>query len=120
MTRVMLKSKISYPTITDAQLHYKGSITIDVDLMEKADILEYEQVTVLNMNNGVRLETYAIKGESGSGVICLNGPSARLGYKGDKIVIMTYSSYDKEELKNFKPVLVEVDERNKIKNTRLA
>jgi len=120
MMRHMLKSKISYPVVTDAQLHYKGSITIDSLLMEAANILEHEQVTVLNMNNGVRLETYAIKGKPGSGVICLNGPAARMGYKGDPIVILTYAIYSGDELKKFKSVLVEVDEHNKIKNTRLA
>lgn len=120
MMRSMLKSKISYPLVTEAQLHYKGSITIDEKLMEASNILEHEQVTVLNMNNGTRLETYAIKGKAGSGIICLNGPAARMGYKGDPLVILTYSLYDDDELKNFKTILVEVDERNKIKSTRLA
>jgi aspartate 1-decarboxylase len=120
MMRSMLKSKISYPLITQAQLHYKGSITIDSKLMEAANILEHEQVSVLNMNNGTRLETYAIKGKPGSGIICLNGPAARMGYKGDPIVILTYATYDESELKNFKSLLVEVDGNNKIKNTRLA
>ena len=88
--------------------------------MAAADIREHEQVSVLNMNNGTRFDTYAIKGKKGSGVICLNGPAARLGHKGDTIVILTYAAYDESELKSFKSILVEVDGRNKIKNTRLA
>jgi aspartate 1-decarboxylase len=120
MMRTMLKSKISYPKVTEAKLHYKGSITIDETLMTAADIREHEQVSVLNMHNGARFNTYAIKGKKGSGVICLNGPAARLGHKGDTVVILTYAAYNDAELKGFKSILVEVDERNKIKNTRLA
>lgn len=120
MLRTMLKSKISYPIVTQAQLHYKGSITIDEILMIAADIREHEQVSVLNINNGARFDTYAIKGKKGSGVICLNGPAARLGCKGDAVVILTYAAYDDTELKGFKSILVEVDGRNKIKHTRLA
>ncbi len=120
MMRTMLKSKISYALVTEAQLHYKGSITIDEDLMEAADIVEHEQVSVLNMNNGNRFDTYAIKGKRQSGVICLNGPAARLGCVGDRVVILTYALYGNDELKKFKTTLVELNERNKIKNTRLA
>ena len=120
MVRTMLKSKISYPKVTESKLHYKGSITLDEKLMAAADILEHEQVAVLNMNNGRRFDTYAIKGKRGSGVVCLNGPAARLGCVGDTLVILTYAAYDAKELKNFRSILVEVDERNKIKNTRLA
>ncbi len=118
--RIMLKSKIHYATISDLQLYYKGSITIDESLMEAADLKEGERVDVLNLNNGVRLQTYVIKGGKGSGAICLNGPAARLGFKGDKIVIISYGLYQAEELKNLKGKCVELDEQNKIKNIRLA
>ncbi len=117
MLRVVLKSKIYYATVTEAQLYYKGSITIDEELMKAADIVEGEKVEVLNLNNGSRIETYAIKGEKRSGVICLNGPAARTGFVGDKIIILSYGIFDEGQLKNFKPKFVELDERNKIKNT---
>jgi aspartate 1-decarboxylase len=116
----MLKSKIFYAKIVDLQLYYKGSITIDEDIMEKADLREGEKVEVFNVNNGVRLETYVIKGPRGSGMICLNGPAARLGFKGDKIVIVSYALYNEDELKNYKTVYVEVDEENAVKNSYLA
>ncbi len=117
MLRIALKSKIYYATVTEAQLYYKGSITIDEELMERADIVEGEKVEVLNLNNGSRIETYAIKGKKRSGVICLNGPAARTGFVGDKIIILSYGMFDERELKSFKPKFVELDERNKIKNT---
>ncbi len=120
MMRIILKSKVSYATITDLQLYYKGSITIDEDIMDMADLKEHERVDVLNLNNGVRLQTYVIKGERGSGMICLNGPAARSGYKGDKIIIISYGCYNPEELKTFKSKFVELDEQNKIKNSYLA
>ena len=120
MMRTMLKSKISYAVITDLQLFYKGSITIDEEIMERADVKEGEKVEVLNLNNGARLETYAIKGKRSSGVICLNGPSARLAFTGDKIVILSYGLYSEEELKNLKAHFVELDEKNRIKNTYVA
>lgn len=120
MMRTMLKSKISYATITDAQLYYKGSITIDQKLMEEANLYEGEKVEIFNVNNGVRLATYVIKGQKDSGVICLNGPAARLGFKGDKIVIVSYGFYNEEELKKHKTVYVEVDEENSVKNSYLA
>jgi aspartate 1-decarboxylase len=116
----MLKSKISYATITDLQLYYKGSITIDEDMINEANLKEHERVDVLNLNNGVRLQTYVIKGEKGSGKICLNGPAARSGYKGDKIIIISYGLYNEKELESFKTKFVEVDEQNKIKNSYLA
>jgi len=120
MMRTMLKSKISYAVVNDAQLYYKGSITIDESIMEAADLKQGEKVDVLNLNNGVRLQTYVIKGIKNSGVICLNGPAARLGFKGDKIVIISYGLYQEEELDKLKGKYVEVDEQNKIKNTYLA
>jgi len=119
MLRIMLKSKIYYATITDTQLYYKGSITIDERIMKEADLLEGEKVEVLNLNNGNRLETYVIKGKK-RGVICLNGPAARLGVKDDKIIILSYGFYSEEEIKNLKVKFVELDERNKIKNSYLA
>lgn len=120
MMRIMLKSKVSYATLTDLQLYYKGSITIDQDIIDAAGLKAGERVDVLNLNNGSRLQTYVIVGQRGSGTICLNGPAARLGFKGDKIVIISYGIYSDAELKDFKTQYVELDERNKIKNTHLA
>lgn len=116
----MLKSKISYAVVTDTQLYYKGSITIDEKIMQEADLIEGEKVEVLNLNNGIRLETYTIKGQRESGIICLNGPAARLGFKGDKIVILSYGLYTQEEIDHYKHKLVELDEKNRIKSTSLA
>ncbi|MCF7874880.1 MAG: aspartate 1-decarboxylase [Candidatus Omnitrophica bacterium] len=117
MIRAMLKSKISYATVVDLKLYYKGSITIDKKLMDAADLCEGERVDVLNLNNGIRLQTYVIVGESGSGAVCLNGPAARQGYKGDKIIVISYGYYGEEELKGLSPKIIEVDDENKIKNT---
>jgi len=118
--RIMLKTKIYYATITDLQLYYKGSITIDEDIIKKADLKEGERVDVLNLNNGSRLQTYVIKGTKGSGAICLNGPAAHSGVKGDKIIIISYGIYNEEELQGFKARYIELDEQNKIKNTYMA
>lgn len=115
MLRTILKSKIHRVKVTEANLYYKGSITIDADLMKAADILEHEKVEVLNVNNGHRLETYAIKGKAGSGVICLNGPAARGACVGDLVIIVTYVLVDDKEARALKPKIVCVDERNKIK-----
>jgi len=112
----MLKSKIHRATVTQANLTYEGSITIDADLIQAADILEYEKVEVLNLNNGQRIETYAIKGEAGSGVICLNGAAARGSCPGDLVIIVSYLVIDDKEAKNIKPKIIKVNERNKIKN----
>jgi len=112
----MLKSKIHRARVTEANLYYKGSITIDSELMGKADILAGEKVEVLNLNNGHRLETYAIEGKAGSGVICLNGPSARGACVGDEIIIVTYVLALDEEAKKIQPKIVNVDERNRIKD----
>jgi aspartate 1-decarboxylase len=116
MRRSMLKSKIHRATVTSANIHYIGSITLDPVLMEAADILPYEKVTVLNLHNGARFETYAIEGERKSGVVCLNGAAARLAQPGDLVIILTYVDVDAEakELKEWKPRIVFVDEKNRI------
>jgi aspartate 1-decarboxylase len=116
MLRTILKSKIHRAHITGANLYYEGSITIDAKLMEKADILPQEKVEVLNLNNGLRLETYAIKGKASSGVICLNGPSARGACVGDEIIIVSYALLDDKDAKILKPKIINVDERNQIKD----
>ena len=109
------KSKIHKVTITEANLQYVGSITIDEDLMDAANIIENEKVQVININNGERLDTYVIKGERGSGTICLNGPAARKAYVGDVIIIISYALMDFEEAKIFKPYLIFPDtETNRI------
>ena len=106
----MLKSKIHRATVTGADLHYIGSISIDPALLEQADIREHEQVAVLDIDNGARFETYAIPGESGE--VCLNGAAARLVQPGDKVIILTYGDYDEEELAEFEPTVVHVDTAN--------
>src|SRR3989338_4393541 len=108
MMRIMLKSKISYAVVTNSELYYKGSITIDEKIMEASGLREAERVDVLNLNNGARIQTYVIKGKKGSGVICLNGPAARCGFKGDKLTIISYGIYSEEELKDFKSQYVEL------------
>src|SRR3972149_8830331 len=110
--RTMLKSKIHRARVTDANIDYEGSITIDRKLMEAADVLPYEQVNVLNVNNGARFTTYAIEGKEGSGEICLNGAAARLAVKGDIVIILTYAQVPEEELKNYRPKVVHVNEKN--------
>jgi aspartate 1-decarboxylase len=105
----VLKSKIHRVTVTEANLHYVGSITIDEDLMDAANVIENEKVQIVNVNNGERLETYIIKGERGSGTICLNGPAARKVVVGDIIIIMSYATMDFEEAKKFKPTLIHPD-----------
>jgi L-aspartate-alpha-decarboxylase len=111
----VLKSKIHRVTVTDANLNYIGSITIDKDLMDAANLIEYEKVWVLNNNNGERFETYVIEGVRGSGIICLNGAAARLVLPGDIILILSYAQMDFEEAKTFKPTIVFIDtETNKI------
>ena len=112
--RTMLKGKIHRARVTEVNLDYEGSITIDGLLMEASDILPYEMVHVLDLNNGARFETYAIEGEHGSGVICINGAAARLVSVGDKIIILSYKVVAEEEAKSNQPKLVYVDERNAI------
>ena len=111
----MCKSKIHRATITANELLYEGSISIDQNLLEAADIVPYEKVQIANVSNGERLETYAIIGKRGSGEICLNGAAARLGMKGDEVIIMAFAPFDDEELQNFKPKIVFVNKNNKIK-----
>ena len=120
MMRIMLKSKITSATITDAQLYYRGSITVDESLMEAVDLREGEKVDVLNVNNGARLQTYVIKGPRLSGVICLNGPAARAGVKGDKLMVISYGIYTDDESAKLKPKIVELDDANRIKNPPVA
>lgn len=102
----VLKSKIHRVTVTEADLNYIGSITLDPDLMDAADMIEGEKVQVVNVNNGARLETYIIKGERGSGTVCLNGPAARLAQKGDVIIVITYAYMTREEALTFKPTII--------------
>jgi aspartate 1-decarboxylase len=116
MLRTVLKSKIHHAHVTQTNLYYAGSITIDAELMEKVDILPGEKVEVLNLNNGERLETYAIKGKPGSGIICLNGPAARGACVGDKVIIVSYALGEDQEAKKVKPKIICVDERNRIKD----
>ena len=110
----MCKSKIHRAKITEANLYYEGSLTVDSDLLDAADIMPYERVQVVNINNGERFETYTIPGKRRSGTICLNGAAARLGHVGDEIIIITYGTYNEEELKNYKPSLVLLDKDNHI------
>lgn len=115
MFRSILKSKIHRAVVTEANLNYIGSITIDEDLLEAADILEHEKVTIVNVNNGERFDTYVIAGERGSGVMCLNGAAARRVHVGDIIIIITYCMLDEKEWPTHRPTVVHVDYDNKIK-----
>ncbi len=110
----VLKSKIHRVKITQAELHYVGSITIDEDLMDAANIIENEKVQIVNVHNGERLETYVIKGERGSGQVCLNGPAARKAQVGDVVIVISYASMDFEEAKEHKPVLIFPTEHNRL------
>jgi aspartate 1-decarboxylase len=111
----VLKSKIHRAVVTEANIHYVGSITIDEDLMVATNIIEYEKVQVVNVNNGERLETYVIKGKKGSGVICMNGAAARKAIVGDIVIIISFAHMDFEEAKKFQPFLVFPDKNNRIK-----
>lgn len=113
MLRTFMRSKIHRATVTDANLDYVGSITIDKELMVAADLVEFEQVHVVDVNNGARFETYVIEGDWGSGVICVNGAAARLVQKGDTIIVIAYGSLDESELAGFRPRVVLVDESNR-------
>jgi aspartate 1-decarboxylase len=115
LQRYFLKSKLHQATVTQAELYYEGSLTIDEDLMDIASIQEYEKVSVVNINNGERFETYVIKGERGTGVICLNGAAARKAVVGDKIIIMTYCILNENEIENYQPKILVLDENNKVK-----
>ncbi|HYA87289.1 MAG TPA: aspartate 1-decarboxylase [Nitrospirota bacterium] len=113
MFRLMLRSKIHRATVTDSNLEYEGSLTVDPLLLEAASILPYEQVSVSNLNNGERFETYVIPGKRGAGEMVLNGPTARKGLKGDKVIVFCYEYFNEEELKTFKPKIVLVDANNR-------
>jgi len=114
MRRTMLKSKIHRATVTGSDLHYVGSITIDQDLLDAADIREHEQVHVVDVDNGARFETYTISGERGSGEICLNGAAARLVHTGDTIIVISYAEYSEEDLESYVPRVVHVNRENEI------
>ena len=116
--RTMLKSKIHRARVTDGNISYEGSVTIDKNLMDAADILPYEQVHILDINNGNRFHTYAIEGEAGKGDICLNGAAARMVAKGDVVIILTYHELEEAECKDYHPRLVYVDAENKITHTK--
>lgn len=116
----LLKGKIHCATVTEANLHYMGSITIDEDLMEAAGILPNERVQIVDNNNGERLETYTIPGPRGSGVICLNGAAARCAQPGDIVIIMAYAFFSEEEAAHYRPAVVLVDEKNQIRAVRRA
>lgn len=116
MQRTMLKSKIHRATVTNCDLHYVGSITIDLDLLEAADIREFEQVAVLDVDNGARFETYTIAGEAGSGEMKVNGAAARLVHRGDTVIVISYAGYDPDELDNYNPRVVHVGVHNEILN----
>ncbi|MBN6188639.1 aspartate 1-decarboxylase [Aneurinibacillus sp. BA2021] len=114
MFRTMMKAKIHRATVTEANLNYVGSITIDRDIMDAVDILPNEKVQIVNNNNGARLETYVIEGERGSGVICLNGAAARLVQPGDVVIIISYAMMSEEEIRTYKPKVAIMDENNRI------
>ena len=116
----MMKSKIHRATVTDANLHYVGSVTVDRYLMEAADLREYEQVAVVDIDNGARLETYVIEGPAGGGDICLNGAAARLVSPGDKVILIAYADYEDSELDDFTPTVVHVDSSNHIVDKETA
>src|ERR1700704_2949866 len=116
MHRTMLKSKIHRATVSDCDLHYVGSITIDQDLLDAADIREFEQVAVVDVDNGARFETYTIAGSRGSGDMKVNGAAARLVHRGDTIILISYAAYEPEELDNYDPRVVHVDAHNQILN----
>ena len=118
MLLTLLKAKLHKATVTEANLNYTGSITIDKDIIDQAGIFIHEKVQIVNNNNGARFETYVIEGKSGSGVLCLNGAAARLVQPGDKVIIMAYAFFSEEEAKTYKPTVVMVDEKNKVREIR--
>jgi aspartate 1-decarboxylase len=117
MKRIMLKSKIQRPILTGTELLYEGSITVDQDLLEASDILPGEQVHVFNVNNGARLITYAITAPRGSGTVMLNGPAARMGMVGDKLVILSFCEVEDNEARTLQPKIIRVDEKNRMQET---
>ena len=117
MLRVMMKSKIHGATVTEANLRYTGSITIDRDLLKAADMMPFERVQIVNLNNGTRVETYILEGAAGSGTICMNGAAARWAEVGDKVIIISYGLLDHKEIARLRPRVVFVDGRNRIPKT---
>lgn len=120
MLRSFLRSKIHRATVTQSELEYEGSLTLDTDLMAAAGILPYEEVVISNLNNGERFSTYVIEGEKGSGTVCLNGPTARKGAVGDRIIIFSYGLLTPEEVPDHRPVIVMVDPKNAVRERRTA
>ena len=118
MLRTMMKSKIHRAVVTEADLNYVGSITIDKDLMDAADLLENEKVQVVNNNNGARFETYVIEGERGSGIVCVNGAAARMVQPGDLVIIISYAMMDSKEIAEYLPRVIMVDDKNNITNLK--
>lgn len=114
MRRQLCKSKIHGATITEANLYYEGSVTLDMDLVDAADLVAYERVQVVNINNGSRLESYILPGERGSGVLALNGAAARQGQVGDRVILISYAHYEESEIDGHEPRVVFVDENNRI------
>lgn len=119
MLRRLMKSKIHRATITSADLHYEGSLTVDEDLMDAADLVEFEEIQVVNVNNGSRLSTYVIPGSRGSGVIQLNGAAARLGMPGDLVILISYADYSEQEVAHHHPRVVFVDDQNRMVRPQL-
>ena len=115
MVVTLCKAKIHRARVTQAELYYEGSLTVDTELLKASGILPYEKVQVVNVNNGTRFETYIIPGKAKSGIICLNGPAARLGTVGDEVVIISYAEFEESEAKGYEPIVVLVDQKNKIK-----
>ena len=114
MLRSMLRAKIHQATVTEANIEYEGSLTVDEDLLDATGMKHFEQVRVSNLNNGERFETYLIPGERGSGEICLNGAAARKGIKGDRIIIFSYGYYTEDKIEGFTPVIIRLDQKNNI------
>lgn len=114
----MCKSKLHRATVTQAELFYEGSVTIDADLLDAADIIPYERIQVVNINNGSRFESYAIEGRRRSGTICINGAAARMAAVGDEIIIISYANYTEDELKSFKPTIILMDKDNRVKDIK--
>ena len=119
MRRHLMKSKIHRATITSADLHYEGSLTLDEELLDAADLVAFEEIQIVNVNNGARFSTYVIPGPRGSGVVQLNGAAARLGVPGDLVILMSYGEFDEKEVAQFRPRVVFVDERNRVVRTPL-
>ncbi len=119
MRRELCKSKIHGATVTEANIYYEGSLTLDLDLIEAADLVAYERIQVVNINNGSRLETYVIPGARGSGTVALNGAAARLGAVGDNVILISYAHYEESEITGHEPRLVFVDENNRVAKRNL-